>query len=102
MTDAPPKRPWVQFGTRGIFVAITWFAVFAFNFVLFKRLWRHELVAPESEGLAYLVVGSVLFVSLPAAIGGLFGRTLTGAVAGLVLFTLIIGWVLFTVSMWGI
>lgn len=101
MSEGPAKRRWFQFTTRGILVSTFWAAVFNCGLVLFNRLWRHELVALESEESAYLVVGCLLFVSIPAAIGGLFARALWGAAVGFILYVLYVGWILFALNTWG-
>jgi hypothetical protein len=99
---SPTPRPrWFQFTTRGILVATFWVAVFSSGLGLFNRLWKHELVALESEDSAYLVIGCLLFVSIPAAIGGLFGRALWGAGAGIILYLLYVGWIMFALNTWG-
>ncbi len=95
-------RPWFQFTTRGIFVATFSSAVFAMAVVLYGRLWYRELVAFDIEFLAYLFVACLMFVSIPAAIGGLFGRALSGAALGIILYALSVGWILLAVVIWGI
>ena len=92
MTPAP-KRRWFQFSLRGIFVATFWSAVFATAVVLYRQ--------PGIEFLAYLFVGCLMFVSIPAAVGGLFGRALSGAAVGIILYALSVGWILLSVVIWG-
>ncbi len=101
MSDGPNKPRWFQFKLRNMFVATFWAAIFCCGFVMFNRLWYHELVAPDSEELAYLFVGCLLFVSPPAAIGGLFGRAWWGVAVGVILYLLYVGWIAFALNMWG-
>jgi hypothetical protein len=93
--SAKPRR--FQFTILGIIVATLWSAVFSCGFVLLNRLWYHQLVPVQSEGSAYLVVGFLLFVSMPAAIDGLFGRASRGMIVGIILFVLF----LFAINTWG-
>ena len=102
MSDGPRLQPrWFQFTIRGMFVAVFWAAVFSGSFVLFKRLSSHVLVAPENEGSAYLILGCLLFTSIPAAVGSLFRRAMWGAVFGLVAYALYVAWILFAINTWG-
>jgi len=101
MSKAPQRR-WFQFTTRGVFMATFWMAVFFGDLLLFNRLWNHELVAHESEEFAYLIIGCLLFVSIPAAIGGLFGRWGAGALIGLGLFCAYVAYVLIVIYIVGI
>ncbi len=100
MSEAPKRRSF-QFTTRGILVATFWVAVFCLSLMLFRRLLQHELAAIESVVLANLAVGCLLFVSIPAAIGGLFGRALWGAAVGIVLYGMCIELMLFVLYNWG-
>jgi len=84
-----------------MFVGTFWASAFCGGLVVFNRLWRHELVAFESEDRAYLFIGWLLFVSIPAAIGGFFGRAFWGAAVGTILYVLYVGWILFALNTWG-
>jgi hypothetical protein len=91
MSENREARRRFQFTTRGILAATFWVATFCCAVVLVNRLWHHDLVAPASEIQAGLVLGAVLFMSPPAAIGGLFGRALLGAAVGVVLYVPCLG-----------
>ena len=101
MSEARKERRQFQFTTHGILVATFWAALFSSGLVAYDRLCKHELVPLESEVLAYILVGCMLFVSFPAAIGGLFGRALRGAIIGIILFMLYVGWIAFAICTWG-
>jgi hypothetical protein len=88
MSEGPAKPRRFQFTTLGIIVATLWSAVFTCGLTLLYRLSHHQLVSLQSEGSAYLVVGFLLFVSMPAAIDGLFGRASRGMIVGIILFML--------------
>ena len=85
---------------RAVFAAL-WIFAFLGGLTLYRRLYRHELVAHEFEGLAYLGVGCLLFISIPAAIGSFFGRAVWGLAAGFIAFVLYAGWIMFYLSFWG-
>ncbi len=99
MGDKAPLR-WFQFTTRRTMVATLWAAVFSVGMLFMRLLWFHQLVAHEHEGAAYLLIGGLLFISIPAAIGGLFGRATWGAIVGVVVFLLYIGWLAFALNTW--
>jgi len=98
MSEGPQRR---QIKLRSISLATFWALTFCCGLALHSRLNKHELVAMESETQAYLVLGAVLFVSLPAAIGSLLGRALRGALIGFALFVLFVGWIVFALNNWG-
>ena len=102
MSDGPTRRPWLQFSTRGVFVATFWAAVFSYGLIKYNRLYNHELVWLESEELAYLAIGLVLFVSPLAAVGGLFGHAAVGALIGFGLYCAYVACVLVVISIVGI
>jgi len=83
-------------------LATFWVAVFCVALTLFMRLWTHELVPLESEGGAYLVIGCLLFISIPAAIGCLFSRWWIGALIGLGIFIAYVTYILIAISIHGI
>jgi hypothetical protein len=95
-----PRR-WYQITMRGIFVATFFAALFCFGLIIFGKLWKHELVLLESETTAYFVIGCLLFASLPAAIGGLFGRALWGIAVGIVAFGLYVAWIFIAIGLAG-
>jgi hypothetical protein len=95
----PPRLRWFQFSLRGLLIATFWAAVFCSALALLMRLLDHELFQ-ENEDYAYITIGLVLFVSLSASVGGLFGRARWGAAAGIVLFLLYVGWMAFAINTW--
>ena len=97
MSEGPAKPRRFQFTILGIIVATLWSAVFSCDLTLLNRLWHHQLVPVQSEGSAYLVVGLLLFVSMPAAIYALFGLASRGMIVGIILFILF----LFALNTWG-
>ena len=107
MPQAPAtRRRWFQFGSRELLVATFWAAVFCSALVALNRLWYHEFEILESEELGYVVVEGVLFASLSAAIGSLFGRAWSGAAGGLILYALwcvvMVAWQMYALKTWGI
>jgi hypothetical protein len=96
MSEAPAKPRRFQFTMLGIMVATLWSAVFTCSLTWLNYLRHHQLATLQSEDSAYLGVGLLLFVSLPAAIDGLFGRALRGMFFGIGLFVLF----LFVLNTW--
>ena len=96
------RRHWFQFTLRDIIMAMFWWGTFCGGMVLFRGLWRHELVSLETETPAYVVVGGLLFISLPAAAGSLFGHWWLGVLLGLAAFTLYAAYCLIAIAINGI
>jgi hypothetical protein len=75
-----------------------WGIMFAAGIYLMARLSSHELVALDYEGMAYIYVSGLLIVPIPAALGALADRQITGIFAGvgIWLFVVVAMWILFS------
>lgn len=97
MNEEPARPRRFQFTMLGILVATLWSSVFACALMLLNDVRRHHDLPIQSLDAAYFLVGLLLFVSLPAAIYGLFGRASRGMFLGVLLFILF----LLTLNNWG-
>lgn len=55
----------------------------------------------DCGAVAYFVLFGFRFIPIPAAIGALCGRAIWGALLGLVVYLVWIGWVYIGLSLWG-
>jgi hypothetical protein len=102
MAEAHDRRRRFQLTTRGILVAAFCMALFCGGLILANRLSTHELVGHDSEVWAGFCIYGLLFISLPAAIGGLFGRAIWAVAVGGALYLMYLLAVVCLINAYGI
>ena len=86
-------RPPSQFTIMGVLLATLWIAICC-------AAWRVDGIKTYGDA-GYLASISFRYVSVPAAIGALFGRTLIGLAVGVALYLLLLACVFFALAHFG-